>query len=549
MSSFNTEFYEIRPNQAVNDANWRGSIQTDWVTPNERRIDLSETMGHLQLEIIQKDSAGVTGPLRPTIIDGNISVPYLQPNYPLLYMESIYTSIKNKQVSETTDPGTAVSLIETCFFSPDELRSKDNLLLNEQIGKSESLCISNYITSAIVAVPASAAIAITATSTSATYPFKVTSGVYTAYGCMKSSFDAEEENGNVDVHPFVVCVTSTRGDSWSFLYPAITDGCTIVESTSATFKAITNLFSAIRSTDMDKRIQYALDHQGVFQKSTTQNIQFRLPTSLFQSKGFLAQDVSLSIRFNIRSNAHREMIGCVNKCPTILGSTFVGTQPNDSILIKVKDFKIVCRAETMPNIVSSYKLPLIQMNTFYKTIDSKNNNFTFNMPQQHINYLIMCFLPTARNDTPKFSSTVFSSPYSDASIEDKVDTDACTNIKSIRVQYAGSIKPSPDYQINFVDETLEQQNTQPYKEFVSLIESRIDRSSCYSYDKWRNAPIFIYKFGRNITQDNQILVNVMLHGGYTDGSNQLFITALYNEDLTFQYDSNGKLQDVNLTYE
>ena len=56
-----------------------------------------------------------------------------------------------------------------------------------------------------------------------------------------------------------------------------------------------------------------------------------------------------------------------------------------------------------------------------------------------------------------------------------------------------------------MSETGSNSNARAWTEFISLLESRADRSaSAYDYDTWINFPLFVYKFGENITSDNSI---------------------------------------------
>ena len=73
-------------------------------------------------------------------------------------------------------------------------------------------------------------------------------------------------------------------------------------------------------------------------------------------------------------------------------------------------------------------------------------------------------------------------------------------------------------------------------------------TDAYNYDMWINAPLFIYKFGKNITRDNNIQISVQMSNSYTTSKSQLFCTALYNETLELQY-VGDKVVDAVLKYE
>ena len=94
-------FYEVRSNQSVNKKSFVGSINFDYVTPHEKRLDNSECYSALKLQITHKDNNGVIGSLRPAPdAYGHLYIPYLNPNYPLLCFNSIYTQLNGKQISE-----------------------------------------------------------------------------------------------------------------------------------------------------------------------------------------------------------------------------------------------------------------------------------------------------------------------------------------------------------------------------------------------------------------------------------------------------------------
>ena len=550
--SFDTNFYEVRSNSAVDGVNFKGTINMDFLTPYEKRIDLSECYASISYEITHYDNSSTPDVLRATTdANGKQYIPYLNPNYPLLCFNSIYCQINGKQISELIDPATAVTMYESCFLSRSELDTKDGMTLNRQLRKSENSSIINTIKGLTVAVGAGV-IVISAISTVASYPFSVTVGDYTFTGTLSATFTASQVDGDVNTKPFTItAINDVTKKVYLFTHPAIANGATIDEDTSVTFKAITNIMTLAQSVDYqsaDKRIQYALAQQGEFGKSRYNTITFRIPTALFMSKGYIGQNAQISLRWVVNNNYGNEMIGCYNAKPIIYNATATTTQ--NSILVKVRDFKLYMRAETMPNLVSLYKVPLIQMSTMYRSITSVGlNSFNFSMPPQHVTYIIISFLQQNRGSTGKYSSTDFSSSFSDASPEVKVSTDATSKVSNVRVMWGGVVKPQPDYTLDMsAGDTNE--NGRAWSDFVSLIEARADRSaSAYDYDMWVNAPLFIYKFGKNITGDNNINVSVNMASGYSSSSSQLFVTALYNEDLILNYGSDGKVTDLALTYE
>ena len=81
---------------------------------------------------------------------------------------------------------------------------------------------------------------------------------------------------------------------------------------------------------------------------------------------------------------------------------------------------------------------------------------------------------------------------------------------------------------------------------------KINFKSSYDADTWYNSPIFVYKFGKNVTSDNNILVTVNMttgNNGYATNTSSLFLTALYNEDLILDYNAQAQIDKISMIYE
>ena len=156
----------------------------------------------------------------------------------------------------------------------------------------------------------------------------------------------------------------------------------------------------------------------------------------------------------------------------------------------------------MPNWVDRpFTIPLIQMATTSRLISSSGSNtLAFSMPNKHISYVIIGFLQKNRSSgSGKWSSTDFSSSFTNVYPETKIATDATSCVENISVLWGGVLKPQPLYRLD-MSESTSNTNARAWSEFISLVESRADRSaSAYDYDTWINAPLFIYKFGKNVT--------------------------------------------------
>jgi len=549
--SFDTNFYEVRSNQSVAGSSFTGSINYDFVTPNMKVLNASECYGSIDFEISQRD-ATTSDVLRPALNANNqLYIPYLMPNYPLLCFNSISTTLCNKQLAEVQDPATAITMYENCFLSRSELDTKDGLLLNRQIKKSECTSLSAPIRGTI-AVPAKI-INIGATATFADYDFSVVQGIYIATGSITSTFNAGQATGPVDTNPFILTIVNTATTNlYQFSHPAITAGATLTQSTNVAFNAIANVMTLAISlnSSIDKRIKYALQQQGVFARGTKQTINFRIPSSLFRTKGYIPHNAPISLRFNISDSYQNNMIGCYNVKPSVVKS--IGTDLSaHSIGIYVHDFHLFMRAETMKlDVERPISIPLIQMDTKYRLISSKGSNtLSFSMPNKHISYIIIGFLQQGRGSASKFSSTDFSSGFTNTYPEVKVVDDATSCVESVSVLWGGTLKPQPLYKLNMA-ETGSNSNARGWSEFISLIESRADRSgSAYDYDTWVNAPLFIYKFSKNTTMDNNIQISVSMSDAYTADKSQMFCTALFNETLKLTYLGDKIVEPIEVLYE
>ena len=517
-----------------------------------KRLDANECYGSIDFEISQRDATTVDV-LRPAINESNqLYIPYLMPNYPLLCFNSISTTLASKQLAEVLDPATAITMYENCLLSRSELDSKDGLLLNRQIKKSECTSLSAPINDTI-AVPANV-INIGVTATFADYNFSVVQDIYIATGSITATFASGQVDGDIDTNPFIITIINSSTKSlYQFSHPAITNGAHLTQSTNVLFKAIENVMMLAISLNgsIDKRVQYALQQQGVFARGTKQTINFRIPSSLFMSKGYIPQNCPISLRFNISDSYQHQMIGCYNVKPTIVKSKGADLVAHN-IGVYVSDFHLFMRAETIPNWVDKpFEIPLVQMTTTYRGISSRGSNvLSFSMPNKHITYIIIGFLQQNRTSgSGKFSSTDFSSGFTSSYPEVKITDDATSCVESVSVLWGGTLKPQPLYKLNMA-ETGSNSNARAWTEFISLIESRADRSaSAYDYDTWINAPLFIYKFGKNITSDNSIQITVNMSDAYTADKSQLFCTALFNETLKISYLGDKIIEPIELLYE
>ena len=118
------------------------------------------------------------------------------PNYPLLWFNSISTTSANKWLFEVIDPATAVTMYKNCLLSRSELDTKDGLLLNRQIKKSEWSFVSAPV-GATIAVPAKV-INIGPTATFADYDYSVVQDIYIASEFITATFASGQVNGDVD---------------------------------------------------------------------------------------------------------------------------------------------------------------------------------------------------------------------------------------------------------------------------------------------------------------------------------------------------------------
>ena len=92
-------------------------------------------------------------------------------------------------------------------MSRSELDTKDGLILNRQIKKSECSFISAPV-SATIAVPAKV-INIGPTATFADHDFSVVQDIYIASASIIATFASGQVNGDVDTNPFNITIINT----------------------------------------------------------------------------------------------------------------------------------------------------------------------------------------------------------------------------------------------------------------------------------------------------------------------------------------------------
>ena len=434
---------------------------------------------------------------------------------------------------------------------------------NRQIKQSENYYFTGIFQYAGVQIPTTA-VTVTNTSTQ-TYASSIFSSSIIINGIIYYYTLTLSCNYTAGSTTAVACnssiVTVTDGvDIYTYQMPNIAGNAT-PSATTVTFSAIPDItvggaWKQYNFKIYNKRLDYALAQQSIFSSSNTQTINFRIPISLFMSKGIIPQNTPIQLTFNINNNYINEIFDCIGVQPALYTpNTVPATQPNNSILLTVNDFQLYAKYETMPNIIGTHRLPLIQMQTSYRVItNSGNSSYMFNLPAKHVSYLIVGFLNNGRGSVAlpgsvKSSSTRFDSQYTNVYPDTKYMFDATVNLINVRVQYAGIMKPSPDYMLDFTNTGGNNDNGRAFEEFLLVTQSRADRAaSAMDIDMWQNCPLFVYKFGKSITDDNNVIVTVNLKSNYFANSSQIFLTALYNEDLVMEMDQ-GKLINASLIYE
>ena len=558
--SFDTNFSEVRSAQNVAGAAFEGSnILFDWITPNEKGCDLDECYQYHKLKITHH-TGGADGPLRPALNSaGQFYIPYLNPNYIHLLTQSLYLNIQGKQVDEILDPAISTTLFEQCFSSEEDRKTKDGLMLNNQIKQSQVSSVNNIILNQTVPVAAYTVI-ITNTSTHASYSFSnsiIVSGItYTYSGTINANFPA---NGTVvTTYPFIVSVSDNSGNIYYYSHPSLTTEINLTQATSVIFGPISNIMNGCMPLNLgtmgDKRIAYCIQQQGEFGKRQTNVITSRIPISLFNSKTYLPSNCRINLRYCTSAVFANEMIGCYNACPLIYtAKSIIAPVVTDYIKVEVLDFKLFMRYETLPNVTSLYKVPLIKhFNLNRQIVSTGQSQFVFNMPNNHVTYILIALIQQNKGSAPKQCGTDFSVGFTNASPEAIVTGGGPLNIINLRVLYGGTVKPSPDYILN-MGATLDtdQENGRAFSDFTSLIQAREDRASSYDADTWYNSPIFVYKFGKNVTSDNNVLVTVNMGPNYSvnPSLSTLFLTALYNEDMVLDYNAQAQIDNISLIYE
>ena len=242
--SFDTNFSQVRSAQNVSGSAFEGStILFDWVTPNQKFADLDECYQYHKIRITQYDAAGNPGPLRPALhANGQLYIPYLNPNYIHLMTQSLYLTLQGRGCDEIIDPAISTTLFEQCFSSEEDRKTKDGLMLNHQVRNSQTASINNVILSNTVPLDANT-IAITANSTNASYSFSKTVNGYTFSGTITASFAASGVNPTN--YPFIITVTDSVGNTYFYQHPALAvANVVITPDTSVAFAANANILTS-----------------------------------------------------------------------------------------------------------------------------------------------------------------------------------------------------------------------------------------------------------------------------------------------------------------
>ena len=191
------------------------------------------------------------------------------------------------------------------------------------------------------------------------------------------------------------------------------------------------------------------------------------------------------------------------------------------------------------------------------TIQSTSEAFNLTLPNggRNVTHILATFLQTQRTGALKKSSVDFSSGYTNAYPEVKIGYDATSNLQMIRFGL-DKMYPNPDYDLNF--STLQSDNckdvSRAFYDMINNADMKFDRSgNVISIQEFINEPIFCFKVNSEATNYNetlQVYLNLSsndMYGnttnpptkisGYTPGTSQLLVVALYDETLRLGFDS------------
>ena len=316
----------------------------------------------------------------------------------------------------------------------------------------------------------------------------------------------------------------------------------------------------------EDRLTYASRNQVMFDKVNEHTLTWSLPFPLFQSNAAIPPHTKVQMDLNVNPNWIYEIINCVGKFPAggIVPLVNGGNTVANSIGVGIDDITIWLYMVTEVAPVNMVKeIPLKQYFSQIHPINSTNDCFTLTLPNggRNVTHILACFLQTKRGVAPvvgsvKGSSNDFSSGYAgdtggatgeSNTYESKITNDAVTNLKSLRFQTADRVFPNPDYLLDLSVPVTPVNNTiydcgdlaRSFTDFLNHSQSKFDRSgNILSIQQYIREPIFCYRTDSESTSYNEtLLVNISLGTGYTAGTSQLLVVALYDETLRLHFDT------------
>ena len=537
------EYVVCKSSQSVQwSGGFTGQIPFSFKTPNNKWCKPRECYLAVKLRVDQRDAAGNKSCLKPiSDANGNFTCyPYISKNPISTLFTTGKVLVNDKLISNMNE----LSATNTLFKSIYDTRSMQQTIESTNAIIPQSIANTAPAISSIT-IPQATPI-INALSTSApviTAPLTI-NGV-TISTNVNVAFAANAA-GVVSTSPINI-VMSYNNYFFNYTLPATV--CTIAQGDHVTVPAIT---IPIPILSFPNRASYSQTCQLLFNRFNEQTLTCALPFSLFQAEEWIPPHCKVEIDFNVNTNWRNEILSCVGQFPAngVVELSSATNTVNSSIGVGIDDISLwLYYAKDETPVGRVREIHLRQYFSQVHTIQSSNESFTLNLPNggRNVTHLLACFLQTGRTGTIKKSSNDFSSGYTNAYPEVKINYDATTNLQMIRF-ILDKTYPNPDYSLNFSSALSDncQDVSRLFYDFINNSGSKFDRSgNIVSIQEFINEPMLCYRVNSDATTYNetlQVYINMFegdsgVTNGYKPGTSQLLIVAMYDETLRLTFDS------------
>ena len=535
-------YFSYQSNKNISWSNFTSQFSIKFTVPANEWVRTRQSYLAVKMKVAQTNAESVESPLKPVVdANGNVTCyPYLNKNPLCALFRSVEMRVKNLSISNIDQFTTSNTIVRQLIDTPEMFNSFDKNNKIRAIPLSESSPMVQSIQTSAVAAQA-----VTATGTK-TFTINETINGISVQGNVNVPVTYSATAGDAPV----ITVTAGRGEGVLVLSRGNQTMRTKVYPLTSVAGANVSLPSFSINVELDifsSRLNYAKSMQMGFDKCMTNEVVGVVPIPFFYENNELPPASEVELIFNVNSNYEYEVLNFVGASPAG-GLVKIPNGTNavaNSIGVGIENITLwvstTRRSAPQLNMRYSYVVPQLQSQVV--DITSSNCSLTLNFDSEFLNRVFIAFIPANRGNM-KRSSTDFSSGYTNANPEVKVNDNSLSTLNSIQIQYGSSVFPSPNYDLNFKNllaltnpETKDMGRA--YYELISQLGSRwADRVGAYSLDEWENEPIFVY----NLPEANpsrQMVITLRLDSTayQTNSINpmQLFVLASYNQYLSIVY--------------